>query len=58
MDGVRCGLLTQSDSGDLRFDYDDNYRNETDPTPLSLSMPTATRRLTVSRTTSSPLSPH
>lgn len=41
MDGVLCGLLTQTSGGDVRFTYDDDYRRKVDATPLSLSMPLA-----------------
>ncbi|WP_375388683.1 HipA domain-containing protein [uncultured Amnibacterium sp.] len=41
LDGQRCGTLTQTAAGDLRFEYDDEYRADRDSTPLSLSMPLA-----------------
>ncbi len=39
MDGVFCGQVIQSKSGDLRFTYDEGYRQSLGATPLSLSMP-------------------
>lgn len=39
LDGVFCGRLTQTSSGNLTFAYDDSYRELRQPTPLSLSMP-------------------
>jgi len=39
MDGALCGLLEQDGKGDLRFRYDEEYRNQSEATPLSLSMP-------------------
>ncbi|MFT4124875.1 MAG: HipA domain-containing protein [Gordonia sp. (in: high G+C Gram-positive bacteria)] len=44
MDGVLCGRLTHSDSGDLRFGYDEQYLARPAPTPLSLSMPVGVAR--------------
>ncbi|MGC4962305.1 HipA N-terminal domain-containing protein [Gordonia sp. DT101] len=41
MDGARCGEVRQTTRGDLRFVYDEEYRNTRDATPLSLSMPLA-----------------
>ncbi len=41
LDGVLCGRLTQSSSGNLSFAYERAYRESPDPTPLSLSMPLA-----------------
>jgi serine/threonine-protein kinase HipA len=41
LDGVRCGTVAQSSSGNLTFDYDEAYRTIPDATPLSLSMPLA-----------------
>ena len=35
-----AGTLTRLPQGRLRFDYDDDYRRRSEPTPLSLSMPT------------------
>jgi serine/threonine-protein kinase HipA len=39
--GERAGNLTQSSSGDITFRYDNDYRDNDDSTPLSLSMPLA-----------------
>lgn len=39
MDGVLCGVVTQSAAGDVRFVYDEAYRSAAGATPLSLSMP-------------------
>lgn len=41
LDGRMCGTLLQTASGDLRFEYDPDYRGVRDSTPLSLSMPLA-----------------
>lgn len=41
MDGVFCGVVQQSDSGDVRFVYDEHYRSTPGATPISLSMPLA-----------------
>jgi serine/threonine-protein kinase HipA len=41
MDGVACGVLIQTGSGDLRFRYLDEYRSAPGATPLSVSMPIA-----------------
>lgn len=41
MDGLFCGQVQQSDSGDVRFVYDEHYRSRADATPVSLSMPLA-----------------
>ncbi len=41
LDGLLCGNLLQTASGDLRFEYDPIYRRAQDATPLSLSMPLA-----------------
>jgi serine/threonine-protein kinase HipA len=38
-----AGTLTRLAGGRLRFDYDDDYREKRDPTPLSVSMPAALR---------------
>jgi len=38
---VVAGLLTRLVGGRLRFEYDDGYRALPNPTPLSVSMPTA-----------------
>ncbi|MCW4457526.1 HipA N-terminal domain-containing protein [Microbacterium sp. MPKO10] len=43
LDGLFCGVLTQSTSGNVTFTYDDAYRASQNATPLSLSMPLATR---------------
>ena len=40
LDDVIAGTLTRRPQGRLRFDYDDDYRRRSEPTPLSLSMPT------------------
>lgn len=39
LDDVVAGTLTRLPQGRLRFDYDDDYRRRSEPTPLSLSMP-------------------
>ncbi len=39
--GVLCGVVEQTDSGNLSFRYDDDYRMTPEATPLSLSMPLA-----------------
>ncbi|MDX3003539.1 type II toxin-antitoxin system HipA family toxin [Kribbella solani] len=44
LDGVRTGLLQQSPQGQLSFEYDDAYRTDSTTTPLSISIPKATRR--------------
>lgn len=41
MDGLFCGQVQQSDSGDVRFVYDEQYRTTPGATPVSLSMPLA-----------------
>jgi len=38
-----AGRLTRLTNGRLRFEYDDGYRAIANPTPLSVSMPTAVR---------------
>jgi serine/threonine-protein kinase HipA len=38
-----AGTLTRLAGGRLRFDYDEDYREKRDPTPLSVSMPAALR---------------
>lgn len=43
MDGDRCGTLEQTNTGDLRFTYDDEYLANPTVTPLSLSMPISRR---------------
>lgn len=40
LDDAVAGTLTRLPQGRLRFDYDDDYRHRSEPTPLSLSMPT------------------
>lgn len=37
--GLRAGALTRTHPGDLRFTYDDAYRQRSNMPPLSLSMP-------------------
>ncbi|WP_350278877.1 type II toxin-antitoxin system HipA family toxin [Kribbella sp. HUAS MG21] len=44
LDGIRTGLLHQTPQGQYSFEYDDDYRTDPTTTPLSLSMPKATRR--------------
>lgn len=44
LDGIRTGLLHQNPQGQYSFEYDDDYRADPATTPLSLSMPKATRR--------------
>lgn len=39
LDGIPAGILTQSTSGNLTFEYHQTYRASENPTPLSLSMP-------------------
>lgn len=39
LEGGLVGEVTQENSGRLRFDYDENWRNDPEATPLSLSMP-------------------
>lgn len=41
LDGRLCGTLTQSNDGNVTFEYDGAYRASGDATPLSLSMPLA-----------------
>ncbi len=41
LDGILCGTVAQSSSGNLTFDYDEAYRTTPGVTPLSLSMPLA-----------------
>jgi len=43
LDGTLAGQLTQSGGGDLRFVYDNAYRQQNAATPLSLSMPLTAR---------------
>jgi len=40
LDGSVAGTVTRGARGRLRFDYDEDYRNQPDATPLSVSMPT------------------
>ncbi|TAJ46449.1 MAG: type II toxin-antitoxin system HipA family toxin [Herbiconiux sp.] len=40
LDGVECGVVTQTSTGNITFHYDESYRR-TQRTPLSLSMPLA-----------------
>lgn len=44
MDGVPAGILAMTPSGTVTFTYDDSYRRAPGTTPLSLSMPKATRQ--------------
>lgn len=39
LDGILCGHIEQSSSGNLSFRYDEDYRSDSNATPLSLSMP-------------------
>lgn len=41
LDGLKCGKLEQSPSGNTTFRYEEEYRLKDDSTPLSLSMPLA-----------------
>lgn len=43
LDDTVAGTLTRLAGGRLRFDYDDEYRQRSAPTPLSLSMPVQVR---------------
>ena len=43
LDGRPVGTLARLVSGRLRFEYDDAYQGEPDPTPLSVSMPVQER---------------
>lgn len=43
LEGTVAGRLTRLPNGRLRFEYDDGYRALANPTPLSVSMPTAVR---------------
>lgn len=43
LDGELCGLLQQTQAGNLTFSYDDSYRTGVGPTSLSLSMPTTVK---------------
>lgn len=44
LDGTPTGTLTQSNQGLLGFVYDERYVDQTDPTPLSLSLPVLSGR--------------
>ncbi|HEX4058116.1 MAG TPA: type II toxin-antitoxin system HipA family toxin [Galbitalea sp.] len=44
MDGVRAGIVQQTQQGNTTFSYDDAYRRGEDATPLSLSMPLTQER--------------
>jgi HipA-like protein len=44
LDGIPTGTVTQSSHGSLAFAYDDEYLDQTDPTPLSLSLPVLSDR--------------
>ncbi len=39
LDGLRCGVVTQTAGGALTFDYDVDYLTRPGATPLSMSMP-------------------
>ena len=41
LEDVVAGRLTRGPRGELRFDYEEDYRRRSNPTALSLSMPTA-----------------
>jgi serine/threonine-protein kinase HipA len=43
LDDTIAGTVTRVARGALRFEYADEYRQQADPTPLSLSMPTQVR---------------
>ncbi len=43
IDDKIAGELTRLKGGKLRLDYDSEYRQQTSPTPLSVSMPTQVR---------------
>src|SRR5690242_16908880 len=43
MEDAPAGMLTRMGGGRLRFDYDDNYRDKPNQTPLSVSMPVHVR---------------
>jgi HipA-like protein len=43
LDDAGVGVLTRLRRGQLRFDYDDEYRASTGVTPLSVTMPTQIR---------------
>jgi serine/threonine-protein kinase HipA len=44
LDGTQVGTVTQSSQGALGFSYDDEYVEQPDPTPLSLSLPVLSNR--------------
>lgn len=46
LDGVLCGHIEQSSSGNLSFHYDEQYRSNPNATPLSLSMPLVATKYT------------
>jgi serine/threonine-protein kinase HipA len=43
LDDAVAGAVTRLQTGRLRFDYDDDYRNDGGHTPVSVSMPTSVR---------------
>ncbi|HEY4812263.1 MAG TPA: type II toxin-antitoxin system HipA family toxin [Solirubrobacteraceae bacterium] len=43
LDDAVAGAVTRLQTGRLRFDYDDDYRNDAGHTPVSVSMPTSVR---------------
>ncbi len=43
LDDAIAGRITRAETGDLRFDYDEEYSRQPNPTALSVSMPTAVR---------------
>lgn len=43
LDGTPMGILVQTGRGDLQFSYEDGYLKRPNPTPLSMSMPTASQ---------------
>lgn len=43
LDGTPMGALVQTGRGDQQFFYEESYLSRANPTPLSLSMPTASR---------------
>lgn len=44
LDGTPIGTAAQSSQGALSFSYDDEYLEQGDPTPLSLSLPVLSKR--------------
>lgn len=44
LDGTPIGTVAQSSQGALSFSYDDEYLEQGDPTPLSLSLPVLSKR--------------